>query len=1233
MCGAKLNTSSEKPSGNAIADSNVHQAEFDLITCLVESTDEGMGVWNADDVLIAHNARFREVLSAFPRIENGMTFIEAAIELAQTGKIEEARGKEKQWAKARFKEFLGEIGKEVTYQTHDGRWIKRCDRRLGNGGIVSFRHDITEEVRKAEALEASNTELELAFSALSSHTAAFLVRDENLVYRMCNDTFLKYFNADRQALIGKNAVEVFGKEEASKFDSRNLEVIKTGRSDSFEDTLKFPDGREINTLTQANRITTSDGKHFACIMITDITELNNREQLLLEKTKEVELSTAALSTIGTAVLVKDEQSRYCIVNDSFCQILGKPFDELIGKTTREVFGNERAEKYDSKEQAVIETGETHEFEEEFEDSLGNKIASITTIRRLVSENGDRFACVTVVDVSEQISRSKELEQAHKMLSGSKARLEKFAETSADWFWEMNADLEFNYLSDGVIAATGIVPGSVHGKTRRELWMDEEDRTGLDDHLAALDAREEFKDFVYPVFSKSGGVTYISVSGTPLFDDAGVFTGYMGTGRVVTEQVRRQKHLESSLLEIKKMERIIDSTFDNLPVALSIYDEDNRFVRCNQTVAREVFEIHDNLGPGHHITDALSALYDHEQLKVVENSEIDLNSKADKQTWIEERLAFLNQPYTESYADVGGKRMRITNKRLDNGLFLSLWADVTKMHEATLVAETADRAKSEFLANMSHEIRTPMNGVMGMAELLNKTELDAKQKMFTDVIAKSGASLLTIINDILDFSKLDAGQMELDPAPFKMTEAIEDVASLVSSRVAEKDLELIVRVDPQLPEYMIGDVGRLRQIVTNLMGNAVKFTEHGHVYVNVIQMENAALQDHQRLRVEIRDTGVGIPKDKCSAIFEKFNQVDTSSSRKHEGTGLGLAIASSLVEIMGGKIGVESKLDEGSTFWFEVELPVDHQEKKTRPLPVDITGSRILIVDDNSVNRSILSEQMAAWKFDSAAAVDGYEALAVMRAAFEHDIQIDCVVLDYHMPGMNGGEVVKAMREDPILKDVPVVMLTSVDQTEDGKAFTSLGVQGHLTKPARSSHLLETIVEIIQANKAAHTNASNIAEAKEIIKPGGVETPKPLSNSNAAHFARRSVDVLVCEDNEVNQIVFTQILQTAGYSFEIADNGKMGVEKLKSIVPSIILMDVSMPEMNGLEATAAIRELESEQGERTPIIGVTAHAIKGDMEKCLDAGMDDYLSKPVSPDALQAKIKHWMQTVKAVKTAY
>ncbi|MGL4488805.1 MAG: ATP-binding protein, partial [Rhizobiaceae bacterium] len=390
-----------------------------------------------------------------------------------------------------------------------------------------------------------------------------------------------------------------------------------------------------------------------------------------------------------------------------------------------------------------------------------------------------------------------------------------------------------------------------------------------------------------------------------------------------------------------------------------------------------------------------------------------------------------------------------------------------LETATSKALDADRAKSEFLANMSHEIRTPMNGVIGMAELLNKTELTQKQRLFSDTILKSGVSLLTIINDILDFSKIEAGQLTLDPAPFDLRELIDDVAAIVAPRIGTKNVELIVRVAPNTPAALEGDAGRIRQVLINLMGNAVKFTDVGHVFVDVSSQPTIGRPGTvATLCVRIEDTGIGMKPDECERIFGKFSQADSSSTRKHEGTGLGLSIATSLVALMDGDITVTSEFGKGSVFSVTMKMPITKVQAAAPVMPILTKQARVLIVDDNAVNRSILTEQMSAWNFDSAAVSSGPEALEFLTKAHSFNISIDLIILDYQMPGMNGKHVLAQLRADPRTSGIAVLLLTSIDAAQNDKDLIALGLQGSLTKPARASVLYDTIVQILSVAEFA-----------------------------------------------------------------------------------------------------------------------------------------------------------------------
>ena len=655
-----------------------------------------------------------------------------------------------------------------------------------------------------------------------------------------------------------------------------------------------------------------------------------------------------------------------------------------------------------------------------------------------------------------------------------------------------------------------------------------------------------------------------------------------------------------------------SILDTMPISITVKNSDLKFIYCN----REFYDLFSRT-PG----------------EIIGKTDIDLFGPEQGMPYTRIDTDFIDGEYGDTSADnfceipEQGTHIRSQKRRIlyDNGkvAVASVDADITELVHARQDAKSADRAKSAFLANMSHEIRTPMNGIMGMAELLAATKLDEKQRLFAGTIVKSGAALLTIIDDILDFSKIEAGRMALDPVPFDLMEAIEDVTALLLPRVAEKELELIVRIDPSLPHRYVGDVGRIRQIVTNLVGNAVKFTETGHVYLNIEGTVSEGGDDARSgmLTIGVEDTGIGIPGDRHDSVFQKFSQVDQSATREHEGSGLGLSISASLVEMMGGTIDLTSTPGEGSRFWFTVDLPVHERAETEAPAPCDLTGARVLVIDDNAVNRSILAEQLASWKCDVAAAEDGKQGLMVMREARRQGVALDLVILDYQMPRMCGEDVLRAMRTDPLLADIPVVMLTSVDNPDLGTAFAGPDAHACLSKPVRMRHLHDTIARTLVSRRVERVEEAE-APAPATAPPPPKAPSCPLRTPLPA--PTEALDILAAEDNSVNQLLLDHILRTTGRSFRIVGNGRLAVASYRIHAPKLVLMDISMPDMNGFEATAAIREIEAVSGVHTPIIAVTAHAQAEDRARCFEAGMDDYITKPVSPDLLTEKIALWLK---------
>jgi PAS domain S-box-containing protein len=811
------------------------------------------------------------------------------------------------------------------------------------------------------------------------------------------------------------------------------------------------------------------------------------------------------------------------------------------------------------------------------------------------------------------------------IKSSEQRFRDIAETAGDWIYEMDANLRFTYISDRFFEIFPLTPAQVIGKTRQEFAGRELNEPHWKKHYSDLAAHRPFRNFAYSTTMTDGSVRYLEISGKPVFSSDGEFAGYRGTGTDITELRLREQQLaaqnvttsvlvESATLA-EAMPRVLEAVCKSLDWVMGVHwsvDPQAQVLRCEEIhvapprLLQEMVEVNRRLTFPHGVglpgrvwsTGRAAWIVD-----VVHDPNFPRAPAAAKDGLhgafgfpiigpggFLGVMEFFSMEIREPSAAVLALFEGIGGQV---GQFIERKRSEAELERAKVAAEAATQAKSDFLANMSHEIRTPMNAIIGMSDLLTTSGLEPQQREMAETIRMSGQHLLTIVNQILDFSKIESGNIELEQAPFDLAGCIEEALQLVAPKVSGSDIELTYALDEAMPRLVVGDTARLRQVLVNLLANAIKFTPAGEVGVTVSarRLEGSRREVH----FAVHDTGIGIPKDRFDRLFKVFSQVDVSTTRRYGGTGLGLAISKRLSEHMGGRIWAESEPGKGSTFHFTIvadEIEALERAAADGKQP-ELADKRVLIVDDNASNRLLLKLQTGRWGMR---ARDTDSPVVALKWIVQGD-PFDVALLDYQMPEMDGITLAREIRAARGAHAPVLILLSSTGQLP-ASAHADAGFAAGLSKPLRLSHLRDRLLETIGDRRDTSAEADALAA-------GDVGPPVPLR-------------ILLAEDNEVNQTVALRLLERLGYGADVVGNGREAVERLDHAAYDVILMDVQMPEMDGLEASRTICARRT-ASERPRIIAMTAEAMLGDRDKCLAAGMDDYIVKPVTLDRLAAAL--------------
>lgn len=884
-----------------------------------------------------------------------------------------------------------------------------------------------------------------------------------------------------------------------------------------------------------------------------------------------------MDNIPETIYFKDRDSRFTKINSAQAVTLGVSSpDDAIGKRDEDFFDAAVSQETYKDEQHIMNTG----------------IPLINKLERLITPHGDQYVratkiplkddkgnCIGLVGISRDVTKEHSVE---KEMKREKKFLDLLMDNLPDRIYFKNRDSQFTRCNMALAKMFGLnSPEEMYGKTDLDFFEPihakeafEDEQRIMKDGTSIVNKLESYLEGTERVWELTTKI--------PFVNSRNEVVGMVG----ISHDFTKQKQLEDRL---KREKELLQMLMDNVPDYIYFKDIDTKYIRANKAIAQ---------------------FFNTDVNNLIGKCDVDFLPKAAAEKTHKQDLNVLNKGKVlinevEKLPGLDGKNIWISTSKVpvrdENGKIIGMvgvsrdvtMVEVTKQNfeMAKIKAEEANAAKSLFLANMSHEIRTPMNGIIGMADILSKSPLDSSQKEYLDIIVKSGQTLLSLINNILDFSKIESGKMELETVPVNIRSVIEEVADLHIIQATAKSVDLLTYIDPEVPEFVGGDYIRLKQVITNLVNNAIKFTSEGEVVIHVNYLGNK--KGNHEISFKIKDTGIGISKENQNKLFKSFSQVDASTTRKYGGTGLGLAISQRLVELMKGKLKLESTFNVGSSFTFKCEF-AESDNVKTNYVYLseeELKGKHIVIVDDNDTNRLIFNKYLTTWEVTVSEVKDGFEALAFFKNRPASSQPIDLVLVDFHMPGMDGRELAKLIKADEKTKDLKLVLLSSITDAIPSAELKEIGFEAGLNKPIKMNQLLNVTLQVLGM-------------------PQPDQAFENVENDNH-YLIYKNKKFLIVEDNLINIRVAQIVLNGLSPHIEVAMNGLEAVEMFQNRKFDIILMDIRMPIMDGIEATLRIRKLENLMKIKDPvkIIALTANTFQEDIENCMENGMDAFLEKP------------------------